>query len=167
MKHVFAIGDVRHDIWLVREGTGYRLLGDQVACWVGCRPGTMGLQRLTIDGREVDVVVASDGDDVYVHIDGQTHVARFIEPVARHRRHDGAATEDTAFAPMPGVVVNVTASPGQKVGRGDTLVVIESMKLETAVKAWRAGTIAAVHVVTGQTFNRGVPLVALVPEGDA
>ena len=42
-------------------------------------------------------------------------------------------------------------------------MVIESMKLETAIKAWRDGTVAAVHVGVGQTFERGAPLVTLAP----
>jgi biotin carboxyl carrier protein len=52
---------------------------------------------------------------------------------------------------------------GQSVTAGETLMVIESMKLETAIKAWRDGAVAAVHVGVGQTFQRGTPLLALAP----
>ena len=38
-------------------------------------------------------------------------------------------------------------------------MVIESMKLETAIKAWREGAVAAVHVGVGQAFQRGAPLL--------
>ena len=65
---------------------------------------------------------------------------------------------------MPGTVIAVHVTEGQAVARGDTLVVIESMKLETAIKALRDGTIATVHVATGQAFDRGMPLVTLAPE---
>jgi biotin carboxyl carrier protein len=38
------------------------------------------------------------------------------------------------------------------------------MKLETAITAWRDGTVAAVHLAAGQTFDRDAPLVSLAPE---
>jgi biotin carboxyl carrier protein len=68
---------------------------------------------------------------------------------------------------MPGVVIAVHAAEGQTVARGDTLVVIESMKLETAIKAPRDGVIATVHVAVGKTFDRAAPLVTLAPEAKA
>ena len=69
------------------------------------------------------------------------------------------------MAPMPGVVVALNVAPGQKIARGETLLVIESMKLETAIKAGRDGIVAAVHFEKGCTFNRGAALVSLQPEG--
>jgi biotin carboxyl carrier protein len=65
---------------------------------------------------------------------------------------------------MPGVVIAVNVKEGQAVSAGETLMVIESMKLETAIKAWRDGMIAAVHVGLAQTFQRGAPLLTLAPQ---
>jgi 3-methylcrotonyl-CoA carboxylase alpha subunit len=45
--------------------------------------------------------------------------------------------------------------------------VIESMKLETAIKAPRDGLVATVHVAVGKTFDRAAPLVTLAPEAGA
>jgi biotin carboxyl carrier protein len=41
------------------------------------------------------------------------------------------------------------------------------MKLETAIKAWRDGTVETVHVAAGRTFDRAAPLVTFVPESGA
>jgi 3-methylcrotonyl-CoA carboxylase alpha subunit/geranyl-CoA carboxylase alpha subunit len=60
----------------------------------------------------------------------------------------GAAYE--LRAPFNGKVISVTAQPGTAVGRGDTLLVLESMKLEHALGASRDGVIKAVHVAAGQ-----------------
>ena len=76
----------------------------------------------------------------------------------------GASADDVATAPMPGVVVAVHTAPGARVTRGDTLMVIESMKLETAIKAWRDGTVETIHVAEGRTFERSAPLVTFAPE---
>jgi pyruvate carboxylase len=52
-------------------------------------------------------------------------------------------------APMPGKVVTVAVKPGQKVARGDTLLTLEAMKMEAAVRAEAEGTIAEVLVAVG------------------
>ena len=93
-----------------------------------------------------------------------TFTVRYVDPVQRYGSHAGGGADDIAEAPMPGVVIAVHVKEGQAVSAGDTLMVIESMKLETAIKAWRNGTVAAVHVGVGQTFQRGAPLLALAPE---
>jgi biotin carboxyl carrier protein len=91
---------------------------------------------------------------------------RTVEPLTLHA-HAGAARSDlVARAPMPGTVVSVQARPGARVHKGETLMVIESMKLETAITAWRDGTIEVVHLAAGQTFDRDAPLVSLAPEAD-
>jgi 3-methylcrotonyl-CoA carboxylase alpha subunit len=109
-------------------------------------------------------VVAVHGDLVHIHLDGAAWTVRYHDPVERHGHHHGASADDVAQAPMPGTVIAVHVTEGQTVARGDTLLVIESMKLETAIKALRDGTIATVHVATGQAFDRGMPLVTLAPE---
>ncbi len=53
-------------------------------------------------------------------------------------------------APMPGTVVTVAVKPGQSVERGDTLLTLEAMKMEAAVRAERAGVVAELLVRPGQ-----------------
>ena len=52
-------------------------------------------------------------------------------------------------APMPGIIANVVVSAGQKVSRGDLLVTIEAMKMETGIHAELDGVVSAVHVALG------------------
>ena len=109
----------------------------------------------------------ADGDFVHVHIDGATFTLRYLDPVQRYGSHAAGGADDIAEAPMPGVVIAVHVAEGQSVSPGDTLMVIESMKLETAIKAWREGAVAAVHVAVGQAFQRGAPLLTLAPQAGA
>jgi 3-methylcrotonyl-CoA carboxylase alpha subunit/geranyl-CoA carboxylase alpha subunit len=62
----------------------------------------------------------------------------------------GAAAADELRAPFNGKVIAVQAQPGATVVRGDTLLVLESMKLEHALAAPRDGVIKAMHVEAGQ-----------------
>jgi biotin carboxyl carrier protein len=66
---------------------------------------------------------------------------------------------------MPGTVVKVMVAAGDAVRKGQPLVLIESMKMQTEIAARRDGTVEQVFVVEQQTFDRGAKLVALRAEG--
>jgi pyruvate carboxylase len=64
-------------------------------------------------------------------------------------------------APMPGVVATVAATPGARVARGDMLLTLEAMKMETAVRAEVAGEVAEVLTRPGQAVDAKDLLVRL------
>jgi 3-methylcrotonyl-CoA carboxylase alpha subunit len=68
-------------------------------------------------------------------------------------------------APMPGRIVDVHAKVGDIVHRGDTLVVLEAMKMEHTLTAIRDGTIAEVMVKSGDQVNQGTELLILEEDG--
>jgi biotin carboxyl carrier protein len=164
MRHAFIIADAEYEAWLSRRGESYVLHLAGQALPVALAPVGDGGQALSVGAETVPVLVATDGDLVHVHIDGSTFTIRYIDPVQRYASHAGAGAEDVAEAPMPGVVISVHVDEGQRVSPGETLMVIESMKLETAIKAWREGAVAAVHFGVGQAFQRGAPLLTLAPQ---
>lgn len=65
-------------------------------------------------------------------------------------------------APMPGSIISVAVKPGDTIGEGAVLLVLEAMKMENEITAPRGGTIRAVHVRTGDTVGSGDLLVELV-----
>jgi 3-methylcrotonyl-CoA carboxylase alpha subunit len=67
---------------------------------------------------------------------------------------------------MPGVVVSVAVKPGETVEKGQALLVIESMKLETSLCAPRDGVVAEVPFAAGDSFGLKANLVLLAPEED-
>lgn len=164
MRHVLTLNGIDHSLWLSRDGNGYRLDLEGASALVQVGEEGAHALRLTVDGAPVDALVAIDGDHVHIHIDGATHSLRYRDPIDRFAKHSGASADDVAAAPMPGTVVSIAVTPGQAVKRGDILLVIESMKLETAIKAWRDGTVETVHVAEGRTFDRSAPLVTFAPE---
>lgn len=77
---------------------------------------------------------------------------------------DAALGGNVVKAPMPGKVLTLIAKAGEAVTRGDTLAVLEAMKMEHALAAPRDGVIEAVHAAAGQQVAEGDLLVSLVEE---
>ena len=93
--------------------------------------------------------------------------------LSEHSPHEAAAPEAAqalppgslgVVAPVAGSVWQLRVQPGQRVGAGDELVVLEAMKMEISVRAEVAGTVAAVCCARGRPVHAGEVLVALEPE---
>jgi acetyl/propionyl-CoA carboxylase alpha subunit len=166
MQHSFSIDGVRHSLWLARGRRNYelRLEGEVIPIALDHQGGAR--YTLTLDGRVETVFLAIDNDDIHIHLGGTTYVLRYNDPVNSSAGEQNAVAPDIARAPMPGTVLTVRVAPGQAVTTGDALVVIESMKLETTVRAWRDGKVAAIHVSEGQSFERDAALLTLAPVGE-
>ena len=72
-----------------------------------------------------------------------------------------AGAGEAVAAPMPGTILKVNVAAGQAVKSGDTLCVLEAMKMENEIKAPKDGTVSAVAVQKGASVNTGDALVYL------
>jgi len=64
-------------------------------------------------------------------------------------------------APMPGLVLKITAEAGQEVQKGDPLLILEAMKMENVIKAAAGGTIKSIHVEKGAAVDKGQLLLTM------
>lgn len=78
------------------------------------------------------------------------------------RRAHGLATPEVT-APMPGKVVKLPITEGQQVEAGDVLVVLEAMKMETALHAESPAVIKQIRATVGQMVDHGAVLLVLSP----
>jgi len=161
MHHAFKLGDAEQAVELSRSPQGYRLHRGDAVVDIRLQTAADGRQWLQLGGRRIEVVIAVHGDDVHVHLDGETHTLRYRHPLERLAAQAGGAAEDRILAPMPGSVVSVAVKAGDPVQRGQTLLVMESMKMETSLTAPRDGVIAEVGFDAGQTFDRDAVLLRL------
>ena len=72
-----------------------------------------------------------------------------------------AGAGEAVAAPMPGTILKVNVAAGQAVKAGDTLCVLEAMKMENEIKAPKDGTVSTVAVQKGASVNTGDALVYL------
>lgn len=149
------------DVRLTRSGDSATVWIDDLAFPVQARPEG-GATEITIDGRREKVWVVTDRDTVFVHAFGRSWTLDVINPVEASLREGQGA--DAATAPMPGVLVSLLTEPGAEVTEGQVLAVIESMKMQTEIKAPRVGVVERVPMAVGESFGQGAPLVVLVPQ---
>jgi biotin carboxyl carrier protein len=101
----------------------------------------------------------------FVRLDGRTHEVVLIDPREEFAGHD--ASRDEIHAPMPGAIVSVHKQAGEQVARGETVITIESMKLQTALAAPRDGRLLEVLKSRGETFDKDEILARLEPADEA
>jgi acetyl/propionyl-CoA carboxylase alpha subunit len=82
-----------------------------------------------------------------------------LEVVPEGRRRRAAMAAGSLSAPMPATVVRVDVTPGAPVRRGDTLVILEAMKMELPIRASTDGTVTAVHCKAGDLVQPGHALI--------
>ena len=127
-----------------------------------------GRYELRIGGRSRSLWLAVDGDRVFLHAEGHHFEITIVDALERLRAAARAARGAAGLtAPMPGVLVEVRAPVGSLVRAGDTVLVIESMKLQTPIAADRDGRVAEVAVEIGQSFDQGAVLARIESESES
>jgi len=111
--------------------------------------------RLSVAGHRHQAVVNVTAHEVEVVLEGQRHVFHKPDVFADSATAvgDGAIT-----AQMPGTVLTVNVTPGQEVAAGETLGVLEAMKMELALKAPFDGTVAQIGATAGEQVAMGAVL---------
>ncbi|MDB2370522.1 biotin/lipoyl-binding protein [Gammaproteobacteria bacterium] len=111
-----------------------------------------------IDSHRFYAHVTEAGSEIFINMPfGDVNASvlpRFIEP-------GNDVPEGGLIAPMPGKVIDVKVKKGGKVKAGDTLVIIEAMKMEHAIKATETGKIAKVMIKLNDQVDNGATLLVL------
>ena len=118
----------------------------------------------TVDGKAVTVEVSADGKEYTAKVNGKSFKVAVAEgaaaPAAKAAASAGGAAADLT-APMPGTVIKVLVAEGDEVAEGQTVVVMEAMKMETEIKAEKAGRVAQIVAAQGAVVAAGDVLVKI------
>jgi 3-methylcrotonyl-CoA carboxylase alpha subunit len=149
------------DVTPLGSGKSYRATIGEKTVDVEVLQAKDGKLDLLIDGKRVTAYVSSENAKRWVTVNGQTFVLTKSAAGARDRgrAHHPAAGELTA--PMPGQVKVVNVREGELVVKGQTLLVVEAMKMEIRIQAPRAGKVMKLFVQQGQTVEREQMLIEI------
>jgi biotin carboxyl carrier protein len=130
------------------EGTPVRMvtIGDQVHRVIARRGSARGRYTLWLDGFRHEVEA----------LDERTRAIRELAAASA-----GPSGPAPVMAPMPGMIVRITAEVGDQVQPGQGLVVMEAMKMENELRAMAAGTVRAILVQPGMAVEKGAILLEL------
>ncbi len=140
-----------------------------------------------IDGKEYDIkIIRYDGSKVEFLIDNRYHGIKYIEdnatslkmqllgediavtinkfPHLQHiiRKRTGAIdTQKILQSPIPGRVVSIEAKPEMQVKKGDVIAILESMKMQVAIKAHKDGVVKEIKIKEGSSIARNDPVAII------
>ena len=138
--------------------------------------------KYTIDGNKYDVAINEVGETTAkVTVNGTEYTVEWEKPVEEKpvvKVQPAAAKPAAALAaaptpaaapvsgnaiktPLPGVIIDVKVNVGDTVKKGDTVVVLEAMKMENNINADRDGKVVAIQVAKGDTVADGAALIVL------
>ncbi|MDP1570491.1 MAG: biotin/lipoyl-containing protein [Vicinamibacterales bacterium] len=117
-----------------------------------------GIYRVTSGDRRWTVAVAGPADARWVSVNGRVAVVD-TTPATSARRRTKSGGHDSTAAPMPATVVKILVEPGATVAKGDTLLVLEAMKMELPIRAPRDGVVKSIACQAGQLVQPGVNLL--------
>ena len=137
--------------------------------------------KYTIDGNKYDVAINEVGETTAkVTVNGTEYTVEWekpveekpvvkVQPAAKPAAAPAAAPAPAAVpvsgnaikTPLPGVIIDVKVNVGDTVKKGDTVVVLEAMKMENNINADRDGKVVAIEVAKGDTVADGAALIVL------
>jgi 3-methylcrotonyl-CoA carboxylase alpha subunit len=102
---------------------------------------------------------AADGVDYAVFADGANRTLRLVDPLDVTQYEAAASGEAAVKAPLPGKIIDLRVKAGDKVSKGQPLLVLEAMKMEHTLAAPADGTVKAVRYAVGEQVVEGAELV--------
>ena len=125
-------------------------------------------RKVKVNGTEYEVELDMEGSVWKATVNGQTFDIEVpdVEAVAKPRRSGGRKKKKsgTVSANIPGKVVTVEVTEGQRVEEGQVILILEAMKMQNEIQAPVTGTVTTVHCSEGEAIEANVPLVVIEPD---
>ncbi|MDD9909075.1 MAG: ATP-grasp domain-containing protein [Ahrensia sp.] len=133
-----------HDLVIEDTGEGWRVAGladEPIEVALIAREAHR--FRFRVAGKMLDITACTDGQDI--HISGQRHTFRFSDITGGAALTDTGLSANTVVAPMHGRLANIHVAVGDTVSKGQTVAVLEAMKMQHQLDCQMDGKISAIH----------------------
>ncbi|MFC4271012.1 acetyl-CoA carboxylase biotin carboxylase subunit [Sneathiella chungangensis] len=161
----FEVDGSEITVHVVYEKGGFLLELPEVPLHVHAELAADGSLHADLNGHKIDAAVVTQGAKIIVMTTGrQVEIARVVDDFDADSAEGGAGA---ITAPMPGKLIQIFANAGTRVSKGDPLVVLEAMKMEHTLTAFKDGIIEDVFFEVGDQVDEGTVLVRLESEETA
>jgi biotin carboxyl carrier protein len=165
MKYITTIGEKEFDVEVIDE---HRVMIKNQIVQIDFHPvSDQPVYSLIIDGKSYEAYVFPTENSWQVLLHGKQYAAQVEDE--RERRLRATSSESSASgkefhlrSPMPGLVVTIAVKEGQKVLKGDLLVILESMKMQNELKSPRDGTVSRLRIVAGESVEQHQTILSVI-----
>lgn len=150
-----------------KNGEEWNLNGEAVHCDIQPQPN--GLISILFNNKSYTATIDNvdhKAKQLIVSIDGQQRTIAISEPMDQLLASMGLDLSamqkaEPVKAPMPGMVLKVMVEPGQRISKGDGLLILEAMKMENVLKATADATVKSVNIAERTAVEKGAILIEL------
>ncbi len=165
----------------------YEISGEITGEMTGEMTGQEGTLKVAVDGQEIELTITTQGydhgwcrtsggqshrflfswvgDELHLWLDGYLFVYEKVDTgrvdARRPGRREQSASGNDILAPMPGTVAEILVQVGDQVEREQTVMIMESMKMQLLITAHRAGVVLRLAVKTGSQVDKGMRLLEM------
>ena len=163
MKYITIINDKKFEIDIDKSG---RLLVNGEPREVDFLELDTELYSMIMQGKSYEIAIQEQDDSVEISMQGRVMTGQVLDERAQllMTRRAGATAgsgELSIKAPMPGLIVAVAVNEGDTVKQGQTVVILESMKMQNELKAPREGVVQRISVQAGQSVEQNKLLITI------
>ncbi len=120
---------------------------------------------LDVDGHPIRASLAARGGETWMSIEGETYRVEEVRADDRRPRRRGGPDDQSrqVTPPMPSAVIRILTAEGDLVNKGQSLIVLSAMKMETTLTAPYRGVVKKIHTTAGAQVMPGVILMEIEP----
>jgi biotin carboxyl carrier protein len=164
MKYITSINGKKFEITIENDGT---VLVNGQPREVDFLPLGPSLYSIIMNDLSMEAVIEEQSGEYQVLMGGRLYEGEVLDEraqlmLARRGGKDAETGEISIKSPMPGLIVVVSVEEGQTVKAGQTVVILESMKMQNELKTPRDGVVQRISVKAGQTVEQKKVLVTIV-----
>jgi acetyl/propionyl-CoA carboxylase alpha subunit len=127
---------------------------------IECRENLIDLR---VDGIHHNIYYARARDKLFLAINGDCYSIELKDDSKTKKSHGAVSKGDSVSSPMPGVIVKIPIEEGDEVKAGETLVIVEAMKMQNELRSPRDGVVGKVNFKEGQQIDALQLIVELKP----
>ncbi len=128
------------------------------------------LYSIISNNKSIELVIDDEAGNVGVMMNGRMYETQVLDErsMLMAQRKGGLTTSSgEVIAPMPGLVVAIPIEVGDRVEKGQTVVILESMKMQNELKAPIDGTVQTINASAGQSVEKNNLLAIIVPDSES
>lgn len=166
MKYTTIVNDIQFEVEILKDGKVMVNGNVHEVDFVSLHES---LYSIIQDSKSYEIAIEEERGSYEVLLGGRLYEARVLDQRAllmAQRKGGLTAGTGEVNSPMPGLIVEVLVNVGDEVTQGDTVVILESMKMQNELKAPRDGTVQTISCEAGQSVEKGNLLINIVGEDD-